>query len=130
MKAVVFHLHGGPEVLQYEDAPDPSPGPGEVLLEVKATSVNHLDIFLRRGMPGIKGPMPKICGSDAAGIVRALGPGVTGINSGERVTVNPGISCGRCEFCTSGFASQCISYAMLGENTDGAYARFLTVPAH
>src|SRR5215831_16531077 len=69
MKAVLFHAHGGPEVLQYEDVPDPQPGYGEVLIEVRATSVNHVDIFLRRGMPGVRVPLPKILGCDAAGII-------------------------------------------------------------
>jgi NADPH:quinone reductase-like Zn-dependent oxidoreductase len=131
MKAVVFHEHGNPEVLQYKDVPDPKPGRGEVLIEVKATSINHIDIFLRRGMPGIHVKMPKIVGSDASGIIRDTGPEVTGLTIGQRVTINPGISCGRCEFCAAGFGSQCISYAMVGENTDGgAYAQFLVVPAH
>ena len=130
MKAVVFEKHGGPEVLEYKDVPEPKPGPGEVLIEVKATSINHIDIFLRRGMPGIKVPMPKIVGSDAAGIIREIGPGVSGLNIGQRVTINPGISCGRCEFCAAGFGSQCTAYAMVGENRDGAYAELVAVPAH
>jgi len=130
MKAVVFDQHGGPEVLQYRDVPDPSPAAGEVLIEVKAASINHIDIFLRRGMPGIKVSMPKIVGSDAAGIIRALGSGVSGLSAGQRVTINPGIACGRCEFCAAGFGSQCVSWAMLGENRDGSYAELLTVPAH
>src|SRR5437879_10791488 len=130
MKAVVFAKHGGPEVLEYEDVPEPNAGPGEVLIQVKATSINHIDIFLRRGMPGIKVPLPKIVGSDAAGIIREIGPDVSGLEVGQRVTINPGISCGRCEFCAAGFASQCNSYAMVGENTDGAYAELVAVPAH
>ena len=115
MKAVVFTQHGGPEVLQYIDVPDPKPGSGEVLIEVKATSINHIDIFLRRGMPGVKVNMPKIVGSDAAGIIREIGPGVSGLRIGQRVTINPGISCGRCEYCAAGFGSQCASWAMVGE---------------
>src|ERR1051325_1938789 len=130
MKAVVFHAHGGSEVLQYEDAPDPKPGRGEVLLEVKATSINHVDIFLRRGMPGVKVAMPKIVGSDASGIIRELGPDVTGLNVGGRVTINPAITCGHCEFCASGFGSMCTTFAMIGEHVDGAYAELLKVPAH
>jgi NADPH:quinone reductase-like Zn-dependent oxidoreductase len=130
MKAVVFKQHGSPEVLEYTTVPDPKPARGEVLIEVKAASINHLDIFLRRGMPGIKIPFPKIAGSDAAGIIRELGADVSGLQTGQRVTINPGISCGRCEFCAAGFASQCPSYAMVGENRDGAYAELLTVPAH
>jgi NADPH:quinone reductase-like Zn-dependent oxidoreductase len=130
MKAVVFNQHGGPEVLEYVDVPDPRPGPGEVLIEVKATSVNHIDIFLRRGMPGVKVPLPKIIGSDAAGIIRELGPDVAGLTPGQRVTINPGIACGHCEFCSAGFGSQCVSWAMVGENRDGAYAEHVVVPAH
>ncbi len=130
MKAVVFNQHGGPEVLQYVDVPDPRPGPGEVLIEVKATSINHIDIFLRRGMPGIKVPLPKIVGSDAAGIIRELGRDVSGLMPGQRVTINPGITCGHCEFCSAGFGSQCVSWVMVGENRDGAYAEFVVVPAH
>ena len=130
MKAVVFEKHGGPEVLEYTEVPEPKAGPGEVLIEVKATSINHIDIFLRRGMPGIKVPLPKIVESDAAGIIRQMAPDVSGLRVGQRVTINPGISCGRCEFCAAGFGSQCTSYAMVGENRDGAYAELVAVPAH
>lgn len=130
MKAVVFHQHGGPEVLRYEDVPDPTPARGEVLIEVKATSINHLDIFIRRGMPGVHVPMPKIAGSDAAGLIRELGPDVAGLKVGQRVTINPGISCGHCEFCAAGFGSQCVSYTIVGEHSDGAYAELVKAPAH
>src|ERR1043166_2634552 len=130
MKAIVFEQHGGPEVLLYKEVPDPRPGRGEVLIQIKATSINHIDIFLRRGMPGVKVPMPKIVGSDAAGVVRELGADVAGLSVGQRVTINPGISCGRCEFCAAGFGSQCASYAMVGETRDGAYAELVAVPAH
>src|SRR5262245_51902191 len=130
MKAVVFHEHGGPQVLRYEDVPDPVPGRGEVLIQVHATSINHVDIFLRRGMPGIRVPLPKIAGADASGIIRELGPDVSGLKTGQRVTINPGVSCGRCEFCTAGFGSQCVSYHIIGEHADGAYAQLIKVPAH
>src|SRR5438046_8615022 len=111
MKAIVFEKHGGPEVLIYKDVPDPKPGRGEVLIQVKATSINHIDIFLRRGMPGVKVPLPKIVGSDAAGVIQEVGADVSDLKSGQRVTINPGISCGHCEFCAAGFGSQCVSYA-------------------
>jgi len=130
MKAVVFEQHGTPEVLVYKEMPDPKPGRGEVLIEVKATSINHIDIFLRRGMPEIKVPMPKIVGSDAAGVIREIGPDVSGLATGQRVTINPGIACGHCEFCAAGFGSQCVSWAMVGEHTNGAYAELVAVPAH
>ena len=130
MKAVVFHEHGMPDVLRYEEVPDPVPGRGDVLIEVHATSINHIDIFLRRGMPGIKIPLPKIAGADASGIIREVGPDVSGLKAGQRVTINPGVSCGRCEFCSAGFASQCVSYHIMGEHADGAYAELIKVPAH
>lgn len=128
MKAVIFHEHGGPEVLRYEEVRNPEPAPGEVLIEVRATSINHLDIFLRRGILGVRIPLPKIAGSDAAGIVRAIGNSVTTVKEGQRVTINPGISCGLCEYCSSGFASQCAAYTIMGEHNQGAYAQFITVP--
>ena len=130
MKAVVFHEHGGPEVLRYEDAKDPVAGRSDVLIDVKATSVNHIDLFLRRGMPGVKVPLPKIEGCDASGIVREIGADVKGLTIGQRVTINPGISCGHCEFCAAGFGSQCTTYSMVGEHLDGAYAEIVKVPAH
>lgn len=130
MNAVVFHQHGGPDVLRYTEVSDPKAGRGEVLIEVKAASINHIDIFLRRGMPGVQVPMPKIVGSDAAGIIRELGSEVTGLKAGQRVTINPGISCGHCEFCAAGYGSQCMTYKMVGEHIDGAYAQLLKVPAH
>src|SRR4051812_48859020 len=99
MKAVRFHTHGGPEVLKYEDAPDPKPGHGEIPLDVKATSINHIDIFLRRGRPGVKVPFRNIEGCDASGMVCEIGPGVNDLKAGGRVTINPAISCGHCEFC-------------------------------
>src|SRR6266571_3372638 len=130
MKAVVFDRHGGPEVLRSEDVPEPAPARGDVVIEVKAASINHIDIFLRRGMPGVKVPMPKIAGSDAAGVIREVGSDAPGLQIGQRVTINPGVSCGHCEYCAAGFGSQCVSYAMVGENRDGAYAQWLVVPAH
>src|SRR2546428_13551504 len=106
MKAVVFEKHGGPEVLEYEDVPEPNAGPGEVLIEVKATCINHIDILLRRGMPGIKVPLPKIVGSDAAGIIQEIGPDVWGLEVGQRVTINPGISLGRLHVCVAALEGQ------------------------
>jgi NADPH:quinone reductase-like Zn-dependent oxidoreductase len=130
MKAVVFHEHGEPEVLRYQDVPDPSPGPGEVVIEVKATSINHIDIFLRRGMPGVKVPLPRVLGCDASGVIVETAADVTHLKAGQRVTINPGISCGHCEFCAAGHGSQCTSYAIVGEHVDGAYAQYLKIPAH
>jgi len=129
MKAVFFEKHGGPEVLEYGDFDDPVAGRGEVLLDVKASSLNHLDLFVRRGLPGIQLPLPHIPGSDASGIVAAVGEGVEGIAAGERVLVNPTLSCGRCEFCIRGDAAMCRSFKIIGEQVQGACCEKLVVPA-
>ncbi|MBP2680523.1 MAG: zinc-binding dehydrogenase [Candidatus Krumholzibacteriota bacterium] len=126
MKAVFFDKHGGPEVLRYGDIEDPVPGGGEVLIDVKASSLNHLDIFVRRGIPGIR--LPHIPGSDASGVVAAVGDGVTGVSVGERVLVNPAFSCGWCEFCIRGDHSMCRSFKILGEQVRGACCEKLVVP--
>lgn len=128
MRAVRFHQHGPPDVLRVDEVPDPVPGPGEILLEVKASSLNHLDLFVRRGMPGVSIPLPRIPGSDAAGIVRALGPGATALRPGQRVCLNPGVSCGHCEFCAGGEGSLCTRYTLLGEHRDGTQAELVCVP--
>ncbi|MGQ9477093.1 MAG: zinc-binding dehydrogenase [Candidatus Bipolaricaulia bacterium] len=127
MKAVVFHEHGDPSVLRYEEVPEPVIGPEEVLIRVKATSVNFLDIWVRRGLPGIG--LPHISGADVAGIVERVGEGVEGVKIGQRAIANPNLSCGRCEYCLAGEDSLCIHYKILGEQADGGYAEFVKVPA-
>ena len=89
MKAIRIHEDGGPDVLRYEDVPDPAPGPGEVLVELRAASLNHLDVWVRKGLPSV--PKPRILGADGAGLVAALGEGVTGLSIGDRVVINPGL---------------------------------------
>ncbi len=126
MRAVFFDKHGGPEVLRYGELDSPVPGRGEVLIDVKASSLNHLDIFVRRGLPGIR--LPHIPGSDASGVVATVGEGVTSVCPGERVLVNPVFSCGRCEFCVRGDASMCRSFKILGEQVRGACCEKLVVP--
>lgn len=128
MKAAIFHEYGGPEVLRLEDVPRPEPGPGEVLVEVKAAAMNHLDLWVRRGLP-IETTMPHIGGSDIAGVVAALGQGVTGVEVGERVVVNPSLWCGRCEWCRRGEEPLCVEYRIIGEHTQGGFAEYVTVPA-
>ena len=128
MKAAVFHEHGGPDVLHIEDIPTPVAGPGEVLLRVKAASLNHLDIWTRRGLP-MEITMPHIGGSDIAGVVEAVGTGVTGVQPGARVVVNPSLSCGKCEWCRTGEEPLCVDYKILGEHVNGGFADFVTVPA-
>lgn len=130
MRAVRIHEHGGPEVLRYEeDVPVPEPGPGEALLKVKACALNYLDIWVRRGLPGIPPKLPHIPGSDVAGTVEELGPGVEGFGKGERVVINPGVSCGSCEYCRQGEDSLCDTFHLIGEHVDGGYAEFVKVPA-
>jgi len=130
MKAVVVPRYGGPDVLELvADHPDPVPGPDQVVLRVHATSLNHLDLFVREGIPALKLTLPHILGSDAAGNIAEVGSDVTDLEVGERVVVNPGISCGRCEFCLTGEDSLCVEYKILGEHLPGAYAEKVAVPA-
>ena len=130
MKAVVVPRYGGPDVLELvADHPDPVPGPDQVVLRVHATSLNHVDLFVREGIPALKLTLPHILGSDAAGDIAEVGSDVTDLEVGERVVVNPGISCGRCEFCLTGEDSLCVEYKILGEHLPGAYAEKVAVPA-
>lgn len=129
MKAVRFHEHGGPEVLKYENAPDPTAAPHEVLVRVKACAMNHLDVWVRKGMPGVKIPLPHIPGCDIAGEVAAVGSVVTRIKPGQRVAVSPGISCGQCARCLSGRDNLCHTYEIIGGyRIDGGYAEYVKVP--
>lgn len=128
MRAVRFHQHGGPDVLRYEDAPEPVPGPGEVLVRVRACALNHLDLWERRGLEHVQIPMPHISGSDVAGEVVAST--TAGITPGLRVMLQPGISCGRCAMCLSGRDNECADYEVLGyRNHQGGYAELVKVPA-
>jgi NADPH:quinone reductase-like Zn-dependent oxidoreductase len=129
MRAVVVPRHGGPEVLEIVTRPKPEPGPGEVLVAVRAAGINHLDTWVRRGMPGITLPLPMIPGSDASGVVAAIGPGVAGVAPGDRVFVSPGYSCERCEECWAGREPLCRSYGLLGEHRDGTQAEFIALRA-
>ena len=124
MKAVRFHEHGGLEVLRYEDVPDPEPAPGEVLVKVRACALNHLDLWQRRGIPGV--PLPHCPGTDVSGeVVRGKTHGVA---EGLRVFLQPGISCGRCVACLGGEDNLCRSYGLVGHQAEGGYAEFVTVP--
>jgi NADPH:quinone reductase-like Zn-dependent oxidoreductase len=128
VKATIFKQHGGPEVLEYTDVPDPSIRANEVLVEVRACALNHLDIFVRNGMPGIEIPLPHILGSDIAGVVREVGELVTWAKPGDEVMVQPGVSCGHCAACLSGQDNLCREYDMLGYRRDGGYAELVAVP--
>jgi NADPH:quinone reductase-like Zn-dependent oxidoreductase len=127
-EAVVLRGHGGPEVLVRETIDLPDPGPREVRVRVRAVAVNHLDLWVRRGLPGRTLAFPHRLGSDIAGEVEALGPGARGARVGDRVVVSPGLSCGVCERCLSGRDSLCRDYAILGEHTNGGYSRHVVVP--
>ncbi len=129
MKAVRFHQHGGVEKLVFEDAPDPSPGPGEVVVRVKACALNYLDIWERRGLPGIRLPLPHISGSDVAGIIESVGDGVSHVAAGQKTLLNPGLSCMACEYCFRGRDNFCRNYSVLGYFVDGGYAERVKVPA-
>jgi len=115
VRAVRIHEDGGPEVLVVEDVPDPSPGPGEVLVRIRASALNHLDVWIRKGLPSV--PKPRILGADGAGVVEALGPGVDGLEPGDPVVINPGVE------TTDG------TIHVIGEHGDGTNAELIAVPS-
>ncbi len=127
MKSVFFRRHGGNEVLEYGDWPEPEPGPGDVRVAIRAAALNHLDIFVRNGIPDV--PLPQVPGADGSGIVDAVGAGVEGVAPGDRVLIQPGLYCNRCEFCRGGEQSLCVTYQILGEHTPGTFAEKVVVPA-
>ena len=114
VKAVRIHEDGGPEVLRYEDVPDPSPAAGEVLIELRAASLNHLDVWVRKGLPSV--PKPRILGADGAGVVAAVGADVTGFATGDRVLINPGIEHGA-------------TISVVGEHTEGTHCELIAIAA-
>lgn len=128
MKAVVIPKHGGPEVLQYTEVPAPQPGPTEVRVAVRACALNHLDLWVRRGLPGAQLALPLIPGSDIAGEVAEAGARVTRVHSGDKVVLAPGVSCGQCAACAAGHDNQCRKYTMLGYGLPGGCAEFVVVP--
>ena len=128
MYAVQFASHGDRDVIEYGEHPDPELAENEVLVDVKAGALNHLDVWTRRGLPGIDLEMPHVPGSDAAGVVDAIGEDVTRFDPGDRVAVSAGVSCGDCEFCRDGEASLCVSYRIIGEHLPGVHAEMAAVP--
>jgi NADPH:quinone reductase-like Zn-dependent oxidoreductase len=129
MKALCFHEHGELDVIQYTDVPDPEPKPGEVVLQVKACAINHLDVFVLRGWPSLRLEMPHWGGADIAGVIVALGQGVTDWQVGQRVVVDPGINTVEDEFTRQGEDTISPGYHILGEHARGGFAEYLTVPA-
>jgi NADPH:quinone reductase-like Zn-dependent oxidoreductase len=128
MKASYFREHGGLDKIRYGDLPDPVPGPGQVRVRIRAGALNHLDIFVRNGIPGIPVRLPHVMGSDGAGVVESIGPGVTRAKPGDEVVLNPGIHCGTCEFCLKGEHSLCVSFHLLGEHIWGTFAEYVVAP--
>jgi len=127
MKAVRIHEFGGPEVLRYEDVPDAQPRKDQVLVRVRACSLNHLDIWVRKGLPGVK--LPHILGSDIAGEIVEPGEYVSGFKAGQRVLLAPMIFCNRCAKCAAGLHNQCREFAVLGNGVDGGDCELIAVPA-
>ena len=128
MKAVRIHEHGGLDALRIEDLPDPQAGPSRLLVEIKAAGINHLDTWVRRGVPGHRFPLPITPGSDGAGVVVEVGAGVDGFAAGDRVAVAPGYSCGRCEACLSGKDHYCRHYGIYGESCAGTDCELFPLP--
>jgi NADPH:quinone reductase-like Zn-dependent oxidoreductase len=129
MRAVFIESHGGPEVVRFGEIPDPEPGPGQVRVRVVAAALNHLDLWVRGGIPGIDQTFPHVLGADGAGVVDAVGPGVDDVAPGDEVYIQPGLFCGRCEFCLAGEESLCIRFRLLGEHVSGTLAERVVVPA-
>jgi NADPH:quinone reductase-like Zn-dependent oxidoreductase len=128
LKAIVFHQHGTPDVLKFTDAPDPTPRANEVLVHVKACALNHLDIWVRQGMPNVPIPLPHIPGSDVAGEIAQVGADVTTVRVGQKVVVAPGVTCGKCAACISGHDNRCRQFTNLGYMIDGGCAELVRVP--
>lgn len=128
MEAVLFYEHGGPSVLQFEQVPVPEPGPGEALVRLRFAALNHLDIWVREGWPGIKISYPHIPGADGAGEVVALGQDVTNFRIGDKVVINSNIGCGNCDFCIAGQDNKCRNWNLLGETISGTYTQYVSIP--
>ncbi len=129
MRAATIREHGGLDVVTIEDMPAPKPDEGEVVLDVRAAALNHLDIWVREGRPGLEVEKPRITGTDAAGTIAEVGPGVHGMEEGDRMVLYPGLSCGCCEFCLAGEHSQCSNFGIMGVHRHGTFAEQVAVPA-
>ncbi len=128
MDAVKFTDHGGTDVVEYGEFPDPEIGPDDVLVDVKAGALNHLDVWTRRGLPGLDLEMPHIPGSDGAGVVEAVGEHVSRFEPGDRVALAAGRYCGECEYCRHGEEPQCVNYHIVGEHVRGVHSELAAIP--
>ena len=129
MRAVVLEKFGGPEVLELRELPDPVAQPGEVVVEVRACGVNHLDLWVRQGLPGLDPEMPHILGNEVVGVVATVGSGVRHVKPGDKTLVLPTLSCGICPACANGDDNLCRHYDVLGRRRNGGYAEKVAVPA-
>src|SRR5881394_2169528 len=128
MKAIVFRQHGAPDVLKYEDVPEPALRANDVLVRVKACALNHLDLWVRRGLPNVQIPLPHVPGSDVAGEIAKIGADVTNISVGQKVALAPLVSCGKCPACLAGLDNHCRQATNLGYMIDGGCAEFVRAP--
>ncbi|WP_135853816.1 zinc-binding dehydrogenase [Halorussus salinus] len=128
MKAVQFSDHGDRSVIDYGEFPDPTPDRDEVLVDVKAGALNHLDVWTRKGLPGLDLEMPHVPGSDGAGVVLEVGEDVTRFEPGDRVALSAGVSCGKCEFCRDGEYTMCVKFHVIGEHVPGVHGERAAIP--
>jgi NADPH:quinone reductase-like Zn-dependent oxidoreductase len=129
LKAILLYQHGQANVLQYSDFPTPAIKKGHVLVKLHTASLNHMDLFVRAGWPGLKLEYPHILGADGAGVVIVMGEDVSGWSIGDRVVINSNIGCGMCEYCLKLQDNLCSNWHLLGETTRGTYAEYISVPA-
>ena len=128
MKTILFHQHGGPEILQYADFPTPEPKAGEALVRLRVAALNRVDITVRKGWPGLRLELPHINGADGAGEIVQLGDGATDFSIGDHAVINANIGCGKCEYCLAGKDNMCRDWNLLGETMRGTYAEYISLP--
>ncbi|MFX1337200.1 MAG: zinc-binding dehydrogenase [Promethearchaeota archaeon] len=128
MKAAFINEHGGLEKIQIGEVEVPEVGPNDVLIETKFGALNHLDLFVIRGMPGLTLSMPHVIGADGSGIIKEVGSEVSTVSKGDNITLNPGLSCGKCKMCLSGQQVLCKQFSILGEANWGTFARYIKIP--
>ena len=128
MKAAFIKDHGDLEHLTVGNLDSPQINPNEVLIETKYGALNHIDIFLIKGWPGLNLSMPHVIGSDASGVIKKIGSAVSTVDVGDRVTINPGLSCGKCYYCLSGKQNFCNRFSIMGEHQWGTFSEFFKVP--